>query len=72
MAKCTDQVVLSWQRCPLVSTVDHLPDKEPKKRKPKKTFEIDFEEDVNFDTYFRTTRVSCGFRWEGLQAGSVT
>lgn len=37
--------------------MDHLPDKETKKRKPKKTFEIDFEGDVNFDTYFRTTRV---------------
>lgn len=50
----------SWQRCPLVSAVDHLPDKETRKRKPKKAFEIDFEEDVNFDTYFRTTRVSEG------------
>lgn len=40
-----------------VSTVDHLPDKETRKRKPKKTFEIDFNDDVNFDTYFRTTRV---------------
>lgn len=39
------------------STVDHLPDKETRKRKPKKTFEIDFSDDVNFDTYFRTTRV---------------
>lgn len=37
--------------------MDHLPDKEPRKRKPKKTFEIDFGDDVNFDTYFRTTRV---------------
>lgn len=41
----------------LVSTVDHLPDKETRKRKPKKTFEIDLNDDVNFDTYFRTTRV---------------
>lgn len=39
------------------SIVDHLPDKETRKRKPKKTFEIDFSDDVNFDTYFRTTRV---------------
>ncbi|CAF89401.1 unnamed protein product, partial [Tetraodon nigroviridis] len=37
--------------------VDHLPDKETRKRKPKKTFEIDFSHDVNFDSYFRTTRV---------------
>lgn len=37
--------------------VDHLPDKEMRRRKPKKTFEIDFSDDVNFDTYFRTTRV---------------
>lgn len=39
------------------SLVDHLPDKETRKRKPKKTFEIDFSDDVNFDTYFRSTRV---------------
>ncbi|KAM4616023.1 condensin complex subunit 2 [Polymixia lowei] len=37
---------------------DHLPDKETRKRKPKKTFEIDFNDDVNFDTYFRTTRAA--------------
>lgn len=37
--------------------VDHVPDKETRKRKPKKTFEIDFNDDVDFDTYFRTTRV---------------
>lgn len=71
-AGCNYKVVLNGQRCPLVFTVDHLPDKETRKRKPKKTFEIDFEEDVNFDTYFRTTRVRRCFWWEGLNAGSVT
>jgi hypothetical protein len=35
-----------------------MPEKEGRKRKPKKAFEIDFNDDVNFDTYFRTTRVS--------------
>ncbi|KAG7480804.1 hypothetical protein MATL_G00060340 [Megalops atlanticus] len=37
---------------------DHLPDKESRKRKPKKTFEIDFNDDINFDVYFRTTRAA--------------
>ncbi|KAG9354898.1 hypothetical protein JZ751_001611 [Albula glossodonta] len=37
---------------------DHLPDKESRKRKPKKTFELDFNDDINFDTYFRTTRAA--------------
>lgn len=46
-----------WQFKPK-HKLDHLPDKETRKRKPKKTFEIDFEEDVNFDTYFRTTRAA--------------
>lgn len=41
--------------------VDHLPDKEKRKWKTKKTFKIDFSEDVNFDTYFRTTRVRTFF-----------
>lgn len=43
--------------CFFSAAVDHLPDKETRKRKPKKTFEIDFGDDVNFDTFFRTTRV---------------
>uniref|UniRef100_A0A8C5HXL6 Condensin complex subunit 2 n=1 Tax=Gouania willdenowi TaxID=441366 RepID=A0A8C5HXL6_GOUWI len=46
-----------WQFKPK-HKLDHLPDKEPRKRKPKKTFEIDFSDDVNFDTYFRTTRAA--------------
>ncbi|KAJ8385967.1 hypothetical protein AAFF_G00177880 [Aldrovandia affinis] len=37
---------------------DHLPDKESRKRKPKKTFELDFNDDINFDVYFRTTRAA--------------
>ncbi|XP_046871363.1 condensin complex subunit 2 isoform X1 [Hypomesus transpacificus] len=38
---------------------DHVPEKEARKRKPKKAFEIDFnDDDVNFDTYFRTTRAA--------------
>uniref|UniRef100_A0A672G8R7 Condensin complex subunit 2 n=1 Tax=Salarias fasciatus TaxID=181472 RepID=A0A672G8R7_SALFA len=45
-----------WQFKPK-HKLDHMPDKEPRKRKPKKAFEIDFSEDVNFETYFRTTRV---------------
>lgn len=43
--------------CTSTFSVDHMPDKETRKRKAKKTFEIDFNDDVNFDTYFRTTRV---------------
>ncbi|KAF7649073.1 hypothetical protein LDENG_00147910, partial [Lucifuga dentata] len=46
-----------WQFKPK-HKLDHLPDKETRKRKPKKTFEMDFNEDVNFDTYFRTTRAA--------------
>uniref|UniRef100_G3PK55 Condensin complex subunit 2 n=1 Tax=Gasterosteus aculeatus aculeatus TaxID=481459 RepID=G3PK55_GASAC len=46
-----------WQFKPK-HKLDHLPDKETRKRKPKKTFEIDLNEDVNFDTYFRTTRAA--------------
>ncbi|XP_068461406.1 condensin complex subunit 2 [Clinocottus analis] len=47
-----------WQFKPK-HKLDHLPDKETRKRKPKKTFEIDFnDDDVNFDTYFRTTRAA--------------
>ncbi|XP_074493155.1 condensin complex subunit 2 [Sebastes fasciatus] len=46
-----------WQFKPK-HKLDHLPDKETRKRKPKKTFEIDFNDDVNFDTFFRTTRAA--------------
>uniref|UniRef100_A0A8D2ZEK1 Condensin complex subunit 2 n=1 Tax=Scophthalmus maximus TaxID=52904 RepID=A0A8D2ZEK1_SCOMX len=46
-----------WQFKPK-HKLDHMPDKETRKRKPKKTFEIDFNDDVNFDTYFRTTRAA--------------
>ncbi|XP_032371936.1 condensin complex subunit 2 isoform X2 [Etheostoma spectabile] len=46
-----------WQFKPK-HKLDHLPDKETRKRKPKKTFEIDFNDDVNFETYFRTTRAA--------------
>ncbi|CAB1432102.1 unnamed protein product [Pleuronectes platessa] len=46
-----------WQFKPK-HKLDHLPDKETRKRKPKKTFEIDFNEDVNFETFFRTTRAA--------------
>ncbi|XP_029366647.1 condensin complex subunit 2 [Echeneis naucrates] len=46
-----------WQFKPK-HTLDHLPDREIRKRKPKKTFEIDFNDDINFNTYFRTTRAT--------------
>ncbi|CAN9512866.1 unnamed protein product [Ophioblennius macclurei] len=46
-----------WQFKPK-HKLDHVAEKEPRKRKPKKTFEIDFGDDVNFDTYFRTTRAA--------------
>lgn len=46
-----------WQFKPK-HKLDHIPDKETRKRKPKKTFEIDFNDDVDFDTYFRTTRAA--------------
>ncbi|XP_077417715.1 condensin complex subunit 2 isoform X2 [Vanacampus margaritifer] len=45
-----------WQFKPK-HKLDHLPDKETRKKKPKKAFEIDFSADVNFDTYLRTTRL---------------
>ncbi|XP_014017138.2 condensin complex subunit 2 isoform X2 [Salmo salar] len=37
---------------------DNMPEKEGRKRKPKKAFEIDFNDHVNFETYFRTTRAA--------------
>nr|XP_057925859.1 condensin complex subunit 2 [Doryrhamphus excisus]XP_057925860.1 condensin complex subunit 2 [Doryrhamphus excisus]XP_057925861.1 condensin complex subunit 2 [Doryrhamphus excisus] len=46
-----------WQFKPK-HKLDHLPDKETRKKKPKKAFEMDFNADVNFDTYFRTTRAA--------------
>ncbi|XP_068167420.1 condensin complex subunit 2 [Antennarius striatus] len=46
-----------WQFKPK-HKLDHLPDKEVRKRKPKKTFEIDFSDDLNFDPFFRTTRAA--------------
>ncbi|XP_029295874.1 condensin complex subunit 2 [Cottoperca gobio] len=46
-----------WQFKPK-HKLDHMPDKEPRKRKPKKNIEIDFNDDVNFDTFFRTTRAA--------------
>ncbi|KAK0139939.1 Condensin complex subunit 2 [Merluccius polli] len=46
-----------WQFKPK-HKLDHLPDKETRKRKPKKTFELDFNDDVNFETHFRTTRAA--------------
>lgn len=58
---CNNNNPSSLFSCTKSPAVDHLPDKETRKRKPKKTFEIDFNEDVNFDTYFRTTRVGTLF-----------
>ncbi|KAM8885357.1 condensin complex subunit 2 isoform 1-T2 [Spinachia spinachia] len=58
-----------WQFKPK-HKLDHLPDKETRKRKPKKTFEIDFNEDVNFDTYFRTTRAATTNNKSALSAGN--
>ncbi|KAK1893242.1 Condensin complex subunit 2 [Dissostichus eleginoides] len=46
-----------WQFKPK-HKLDHMPDKEPPKRKPKKMVEIDFNDDVNFDAFFRTTRAA--------------
>ncbi|KAJ8005858.1 hypothetical protein DPEC_G00122280 [Dallia pectoralis] len=46
-----------WRFKPLHKK-DNVPEKEGRKRKPKKIFEIDFNDDVNFDTYFRTTRAA--------------
>ncbi|CAL8347653.1 unnamed protein product [Lota lota] len=46
-----------WQFKPK-HKLDHLPDRETRKRKPKKTFELDFNEDVNFDPHFRSTRAA--------------
>ncbi|KAI4795576.1 hypothetical protein KUCAC02_029800 [Chaenocephalus aceratus] len=46
-----------WQFKPK-HKLDHMPDKEPRKRKLKKPMEIDFNDDVNFDAFFRTTRAA--------------
>uniref|UniRef100_A0A3P8NUH7 Condensin complex subunit 2 n=1 Tax=Astatotilapia calliptera TaxID=8154 RepID=A0A3P8NUH7_ASTCA len=58
-----------WQFKPK-HKLDHLPEKETRKRKPKKTFEIDFNDDVNFDTYFRTTRAATTNTKSALSARS--
>ncbi|KAM9858730.1 condensin complex subunit 2 [Aulostomus maculatus] len=58
-----------WQFKPK-HKLDHLPDKETRKRKPKKTFEIDFDADINFDTYFRTTRAATTLSKSALSASS--
>uniref|UniRef100_A0A1A8IK34 Condensin complex subunit 2 n=1 Tax=Nothobranchius kuhntae TaxID=321403 RepID=A0A1A8IK34_NOTKU len=46
-----------WQFKPK-HKLDHMPDKETRKRKPKKIYEMDFNDDVDFDTFFRTTRAA--------------
>uniref|UniRef100_A0A6Q2XS92 Condensin complex subunit 2 n=1 Tax=Esox lucius TaxID=8010 RepID=A0A6Q2XS92_ESOLU len=46
-----------WRFKPLHKK-DNLPEKEGRKRKPKKILEIDFNDSVNFETYFRTTRAA--------------
>ncbi|XP_008333901.1 condensin complex subunit 2 [Cynoglossus semilaevis] len=58
-----------WQFKPK-HKLDHLPDKETRKRKPRKTFEIDFSDDVNFDTYFRTTRAATTITKSALSASN--
>ncbi|KAK9522288.1 hypothetical protein VZT92_018763 [Zoarces viviparus] len=58
-----------WQFKPK-HKLDHLPDKETRKRKPKKIFEIDFNDDVNFDTYFRTTRAATTISKSALSASN--
>ncbi|XP_053727161.1 condensin complex subunit 2 isoform X2 [Synchiropus splendidus] len=46
-----------WQFKPK-HKLDHVPEKETRKRKPKKSFEIDFNDDVSFENFFRTTRAA--------------
>ncbi|KAJ8286162.1 hypothetical protein GJAV_G00035220 [Gymnothorax javanicus] len=46
-----------WRFKPLHKQ-DHLPDKESRKRKPKKVFVLDFNSDINFDIHFRSTRAA--------------
>ncbi|KAM4578754.1 condensin complex subunit 2 isoform 1-T1 [Fundulus diaphanus] len=58
-----------WQFKPK-HKLDHVPDKETRKRKPKKTFEIDFSDDVNFDLYFHTTRAATTNNKSALSASN--
>ncbi|XP_034026947.1 condensin complex subunit 2 isoform X2 [Thalassophryne amazonica] len=58
-----------WQFKPK-HKLDHLPDKETRKRKPKKAFEIDFNEDVNFEKHFRTTRAATTTSKSALSASN--
>ncbi|XP_057688070.1 condensin complex subunit 2 isoform X2 [Corythoichthys intestinalis] len=58
-----------WQFKPK-HKLDHLPDKETRKKKPKKTIEIDFNADVNFDTYFRTTRAATTLNKSALSSNN--
>uniref|UniRef100_A0A4W5NWD0 Condensin complex subunit 2 n=1 Tax=Hucho hucho TaxID=62062 RepID=A0A4W5NWD0_9TELE len=46
-----------WRFKPLHKK-DNMLEKEGRKRKPKKAFEIDFNDHVNFETYFHTTRAA--------------
>lgn len=45
---------------------DDVPEKEKKKRKAKKVFELNFDEDVNFEVYFRVTRAATTFAKSAL------
>ncbi|MGH0176156.1 UNVERIFIED_CONTAM: hypothetical protein FKN15_072134 [Acipenser sinensis] len=45
---------------------DDVPEKEKKKRKAKKAFELNFDEDVNFEVYFRVTRAATTFAKSAL------
>ncbi|XP_077456976.1 condensin complex subunit 2 [Stigmatopora argus] len=58
-----------WQFKPK-HKLDHLPNKETRKKKPKKTIEIDFSADVNFDTYFRSTKAGTTLSKSGLRSSN--
>lgn len=44
-----------------LSAADANSEKEIKKRSTKKAFEINFDEDIDFETYFRKTKVCAEF-----------
>ncbi|XP_077600756.1 condensin complex subunit 2-like [Stigmatopora nigra] len=58
-----------WQFKPK-HKLDHLPNKETRKKKPKKTFEIDFSADVNFDTFFRSTKAGTTLSKSSQRSGN--
>ncbi|XP_056457719.1 condensin complex subunit 2 isoform X1 [Gadus chalcogrammus] len=58
-----------WQFKPK-HKLDHLPEREKSKRKCKKTFELDYNEDVNLEPHFRSTRAATTISKSALRSSN--